>query len=134
MRSAGHVRTPAVYLALALTPESEEELVRLCVGEAEGARSLAVPAHVARSPFVDSRAAAVWSFHTSCSSKLPGGSEAPLSPSHPVGRHPLPRIAAVRPAGPSGDASLDEGKTPRDCPLRSLTAVRARHPTDLPVP
>lgn len=38
MRTAGHVQTQAVYLALALTMEGEKELLGLWVGEAEGAK------------------------------------------------------------------------------------------------
>lgn len=38
MRTAGHVETQAVYLALALTLEGDKELLGLWVGEAEGAK------------------------------------------------------------------------------------------------
>ncbi len=38
VRSRGHVRTHAVYLALALTLEGNKELLGLWVGEAEGAK------------------------------------------------------------------------------------------------
>ena len=38
MRTAGHVQTQAVYLALALTLEGDKELLGLWVGEAEGAK------------------------------------------------------------------------------------------------
>jgi len=38
MRTAGHVQTQAVYLALALTMEGDKELLGLWVGEAEGAK------------------------------------------------------------------------------------------------
>lgn len=38
MRTAGHVQTQAVYLALALTMDGEKELLGLWVGEAEGAK------------------------------------------------------------------------------------------------
>ncbi|WP_420449567.1 transposase [Candidatus Palauibacter sp.] len=42
VRSRGHVRTHAVYLALALTPEGNKELLGLWVGErrrSSGSRS-----------------------------------------------------------------------------------------------
>ena len=38
MRTAGHVQTQAVYLALALTLEGDKELLGLWVGEAEGSK------------------------------------------------------------------------------------------------
>jgi len=38
MRTAGHVQTQAVYLALALNLAGEKELLGLWVGEAEGAK------------------------------------------------------------------------------------------------
>lgn len=38
MRTAGHVQTQAVYLALALTMDGEKELLGLWVGEVEGAK------------------------------------------------------------------------------------------------
>jgi len=50
MRASGHVQNTAVYVALGINLEGCKELLGLWVGEAEGAKFLAVGAHATQEP------------------------------------------------------------------------------------
>ena len=138
MRTAGHVESQAVYLALAINLQGQKELLGLWVGEAEGAKFwLSVLTELKNRGVQDILIAAVDGLKG-----FPDAIEAvyPEDPGAAVYRAPHPRLAALRVLegtqgrgpGPEGDLPGADARGGRRGPGGVCRALGRTIPADQP--